>query len=525
MATSFLYRLWSRRKSDGHVIRWHLATKPGYQSAPTDDPANLPWMPWVVDPIDMSLGFAYLAQAKGAIGSGPGRLTLENTTDPLGGRSIHVYDETAAAWVTVSLGARPLNALVTDYALAGWTFEEWVVEDGAPFATAVLRIRGTMEVPAPARSQIVVSVRDRTRDFDTPILSGATYTGGGGLGGGEDLTDKTKERFFGWGYVEPTYLGVIGGLHTYSVNGGNPIEGAVTFWDEAFRLTKITSGTPTGGQWKEDPATGILSVGGDRPKVPLCEVKGDKTGGVWRRYVGEVMKHLADGSGFTTVNAASVAALDATPRTIGLWLPPGSTTTFRQAFDKAAGSIARGYWYLDGTGEMFVGRLPAPGTPEASYRRGSTTTGLKPRETADRGLPTTKVVLRFAEVPNPLRTAVANATEADAGLLKNRWREATAEDPAVAANYPRVAQTATIETQLFDRTEATAEAGQFLADMAEPELVYDLPLINTTAADIDLADTVGVTDDIATFETGRNVIVIGRTLKRKSGNPTLTVRG
>lgn len=523
MATSYLYRLWTYHKASGHVHVWGLSTKPGYQSAPTDTPASLPWMPWVLEPVDMTIGIASLAQAKGAIGTAPGRLLLENVKDWQGARSIPVYDETAGAWIMVAVGSRPLNILLTDYAVAGWPFEEWVVEDGAPFSTATLRIRGTMELPVPTRSQIAIGARDRTRDFDTPILVDA-YSGGGGLSGGEDLTDKTKERFFGWGYCEPTYLGVIGGLHTYSVNAGFPIEDVVTFWDEAFRLTKRTTGTPVGGEWKVDPATGIVSVGGDRPKAPLCEVQGDKTGGVWRYRLGEVMQFLAAGSGFAAVNAASVMALDATPRTIGLWLPAGDKTTYRAGFDKLMGSVARGYWLLDAAGELHVGRLPAAGTPKASYRRGSGPTGLKPRETSDRGLPTTKVVLRFAEVPNPLRSTVGNATDADVALLKNRWREAVAEDPAIATAYPRVAQTVTIDTALFDRVQATAEAGEFLSDMAEPPLLYDLPL-GVPAADIDLRDTVNVTDDIAWFETGKNVVVVARTLKRSSGNPTLTVRG
>ncbi|NUB17468.1 hypothetical protein GAY28_37645 [Azospirillum brasilense] len=190
---------------------------------------------------------------------------------------------------------------------------------------------------------------------------------------------------FGHAFQEPTYLGIIGGLHHWSHNGGHPIEDVPVFWDRAFRLTKRTTGTPAAGEFKTDPATGI-TVTGSRPPEPMCEVKGDKTGGVWRRYVGELAQHLAVTVGgkvpLARMDAVSVTTLDAVPREVGYAIPTGSSPTLREALDKLLGSLARGYWIVTAEDLLTVGRLLAPAAPAARvYRRGSKKPGLRRRNT------------------------------------------------------------------------------------------------------------------------------------------------
>ncbi|HYD29188.1 hypothetical protein [Brevundimonas sp.] len=505
--------------ASGHVHRWYLSLGK-YRSRATDTPAALPYLPLVGTPAAVSVALVALGEALGATRVEVGRIELSNALDWQGERRARVYDVTAGTWLTVTLPERPLNLLLTDYALAGWPVVDRVVEAGAALSTAAVVFRGVMEMPEPARGAITIPIRTREADFDDPVLR-ETYSAGDGA----DLEGRTKERHFGHGYAEPTYLGVIGGKHTYSVNGAHAIEDVAVFWDSGARLTKVTSGTPGASEWKVDPATGIITLGGTRPSAPMCEVKGDKTGGVWRRYAGELAQHLAvTHTGVLTlaeVDTASVATLDATPRTMGLWLAPGDGTTGRQALDGLLGSLARGYWLMGEDGKLSVGRLPAAaGAPAATYVKGRTTPGLQPRAAAGRGLPAKAVTLRFARIPTPAATLASSATEADAKLLKAAWRESPVSDPATAAAY-KGARTVTIETALFARADADAEAAEFLADLKRVVGVYDLPVYDL-APGVTRRSVVAVDDDVAGFEGGRLVTVIGKTMR--STRATLTVR-
>ncbi|WP_188263188.1 hypothetical protein [Azospirillum tabaci] len=523
MTTIHLIELDAFHLASGHTHRWFLATKPGYRSGPSDTPASLPWLPLVGKPSDVSLFIASLGETMGATKVSFGSVELDNTRDAQGQRLARVYDVTADAWITVTLPARPLNPLLTDYALAGWPLVEKVVEEGAPYSTAQVVTSVTMEMPNPdsKRSTISLSVRGREADFDDPLLT-EKY----GTSDGESLADRTKERVFGHAFQEPTYLGIIGGLHHWSHNGGHPIEDVPVFWDRAFRLTKRTTGTPAAGEYKPDPATGI-TVTGSRPPEPMCEVMGDKIGGVWRRYVGELAQHLAVTVAgkvpLARMDTASVAALDAVPREVGYAIPTGSSPTLRESLDKVLGSLARGYWIVTADGMLTVGRLLAPTAPPVRvYRRGISTPGLTPRSTDSRGLPAKTVTLRYAGLPKIAQTIVSDATEADTQLHKALWREVTSTDAATAVAYPG-ARTQTVETLLWDRTQATAEQAEFLSELKQVRRVYDL-VAQDGAPGIDRRAVVQVFDDLAGYEAGRLVTVIGRINNARSKIPTLVVR-
>ncbi|QCO00439.1 hypothetical protein D3093_34880 (plasmid) [Azospirillum argentinense] len=523
MTTIHLIELDAYHLASGHTHRWFLATKPGYRSGPGDTPASLPWLPLVGKPSDVSLSIASLGETMGATKVSFGSVELDNARDWQGSRLARVYDVTADAWVTVTLPPRPLNPLLTDYALAGWPLTEKVIEEGAPYSTAQVVTRVTMEMPDPdsKRSTINLSVRGREADFDDPLLTEKYSTGDG-----ESLADRTKERTFGHCYMEPTYLGIIGGLYHWSVNGGHPIEGVPNLWDRGFRMDPRATGTPASNEFKADPATGII-VTGSRPPEILCEVKGDKTGGVWRRYVGEVAQHLA-----VTVagkvpparmDTLSVAALDAVPREVGYAIPTGSSPTLREALDKVLGSLARGYWIVTAEDLLTVGRLLAPAAPAARvYRRGVNTPGLTPRSTDSRGLPAKTVTLRYAGLPKVTQTIVGDALDDDVKLHKALWREVTDTDVATATAYPG-ARSPTVETLLWDRAQAVAEQAEFLSELKQASRVYDL-VAQDGAPGVDRRAVLQVFDDLAGYEAGRLVTVIGRINNARSKIPTLVVR-
>lgn len=504
-----LVEMQAYRLSDGASVTLRFSTKPGYMTWDTDTPSSTPYLPKVSSPADVLVSIPSPGSREAAkvdIGS----VVLENAFDRV-------------------TGTRPLNYLLTDYVLAGGRITEKLVYRDQPYSTAATVFVGTMELPEPERGVISIPIRDRSLDFDIPLLT-ETYTGTGGLNGSSDMTGKTKERTLGWvAVLAPTYLGIIGGKHTYSVNGGHPIEDVVWFADGASRLTKV-AGTPAATQWSVDVSTGVITVGGDRPGAPTCEVKGDKTGGTFRKYVGELCKWAATSLNpvITTgeVDSTSVTTLDATPRTIGRFYPMGSTETLRSFLDEAVGSIWGGYWLMGVLGMFRVGRVPSTGgTVAASYAQGTNAGQLTPLKDSRRLLPAKQVIWRYAKNYAGSVTILTNATEADAKRHSVEWLEKQSSvNTAVANAYRNSARVETIEGSLLVvDTDAAAEVALAATDLSTVKRLYSVTVWDA-APSIDLTSEIEMEDNIAGFETGGRLIVLGRDISDKAGHATLTCK-
>ncbi|SMH30529.1 hypothetical protein [Azospirillum agricola] len=512
-----LYELLTHHRASGHQHRWHLcAGSQGYQSRADDTPASVTWLPLVGQWAEV------IIQAAGDGNSGLKRddLTLINvrTPDALP-RYASVYDVTAEALTRVELGARPLNVLLTDYVIQRITEKE--VDEAAAYGTAVTVWSARAGIPALERTAIRVPLYDRQADFDTPVQT-RRYLGTGGYEGPAELKDTLKEDALGWcPMVSPTYLGVIGGLHRWGVSGGQPIEDVPRGWSSAAACIKVT-GTPTSGQYVVDLATGYIGTSTKYEDFRV-EVKGRKFGGVWKRYPGELTLALAVEAGLVT--SGSGAGIDATPRTVGVYLPAGDGRSHRDVYDRLVGSVARGRWYIGIGDDLVVTRLPraAGATPVRSYRRaGGGTPGLKPL-TRTNTPPPKQVILRYAENPNPDSRTADTASAADTALWTQPWREAASvTDAAIVAAYGVGAKVEYVETALALEADAVAELAAWVAERTNPPQPYELK-VTDGAPGVWIGDVVRVEDDLAGFEAGAPVVLYGRTNRDRGGGATLYV--
>lgn len=519
-----LYELDAFHQASGHLHRWYLcAGSRGYQSRGTDKPARVTWLPLVGQWESVAVEAAG-AGGGSALRTADLRLMNVRQADTLP-RWANVFDVTAGTWLRAELGVRPLNALLTDYVIRTIVVKE--VDEAAAYSTAVTVWRAKAGMLQPDKTELRLPLWDRLADFDTPVLPPeAAYAGTGGLEGPATLAGVTKERCFGWcPIVAPTYLGVVGGKHTYSVNGGKPIEGIVRGWDKAAPYQLVT-GTPSSSaspaQFSVDVATGIITIGGGKPEDFRVEVKGTKTGGVWHRYIGQIIAHLATTHG-GIIGAASVVGMDATPRTAGLFLPAGDTTTHRAAYDKLVGSVARGRWYIDLTDSLIVTRLPraTAATPLRSYRKAAgEADGLRPIA-GNSDVPAKQVIVRHSENTSPAVQTATAATADDTALWTKQWREAqSAVNATVAAAWGVAAKPAYVETALTVTADAAAEAPLWLAEKADPPRQYELR-VRDGAPGFWIGDAVTVTDDIAGFEAGATAVIYGRTNRERGGGAIL----
>lgn len=525
-----LYDLVAYHTATGHQHRWHLcAGSQGYQSRSDDTPPNVTWLPLVGGYASVSVQAASDG-AKAQIDDLRLINVRKDADDDLP-RYASVYDITAGTWLRVPLGVRPMNVLLTDYT-AIQTVTERVVDEAAPLSSAITIWKAKAGLISPGVTELRLPLYDRQLDFDTPIQKdSAKYGGTGGYDGPATLKNVLKERTFGHVFMaQPTYLGVIdlgpalGGLmYCWSVNGGLPIEDVPRGWSGGVAVNK-TAGTPGSNQFRVVTATGIIhtAIHYDDFRV---EVKGDKTGGVYRCHIGEVIAHLAVTEG-GIVSSADVSGMDAVPRTIGLYLPAGDGRTHRDAYGKLVGSVPRGRWFtgLDDD-KIIVTRIKraSAATPTRSYSKASgATPGLVP-DAGSNVIPAKQATVLYAENPSANSTAAVDATADDAALWTQQWRESdSATDAGITAAWGVSAKVERIETALTLKADADAEAPLWLAEKAHPPQPYKLK-VSDGAPGLWIGDAVTVIDDIAGFESGATVVITGRTNRDRGGGATLFV--
>lgn len=514
MTTVYLVEFESKNRTAGTITKHRVCTSEGFITPRFDTEPDVTYLPVIEQAADISIALASYGNVTGDTRVEVGVTTLNNALDRV-------------------LGTRPWNDMLETDILFGQKLNVYVVpENGSRDTDAHAIMSAKMEWHETNRKQLILRPRDRTLDFDKQVLK-ATYTGAGGLNGTADLKDKTKERCFGEvPNLIPTYLGVINGKHTFSVNGGNPIEGVLAVYDNMAALNEVPS-NPGQTQYSQDKTTGIITLGAQNFGRITCAVRGDKTAGVWRRTVGGLIRWGAAASGAMTAGEIDGATFDtfeaAVPYTVGRYFEAGSTETWRSFFDELARSVRSCNWYIDSLGKLKVGIvLPASGTPKAEFRLGVNTPGVTPRNTS-RAVPAKQTVIKFAR-----NLAVASDTEiADQvkellpdllSFSKNEFREArTAEDTNIINLYNDLAEVFTRETLITYRADAEVEAAATQADVSQVLQLYDLPVYEAWP-DLQLLDVVKVYDNLPGFESGKLVRIIGRSINHKAGRYSFIVR-
>jgi hypothetical protein len=522
--------------ASGNTHRFFFSTPPGFISKPDDTFAKVTYAPLLEQAADIELMISSFGEVDDATRVQIGTTILANRLDRQRKRmKIFAWDVTDEEWVELDSAARPLNPLITDYAIGGGSITILAGNRRAPRDTGFTRLVTTkMELPDLTRGQIILSPRDKALDFDTPALT-ETYLGTGSLEGTADMEGKTKERTFGEVVAaEPTYLGnITGGLATFSINGGHAIEGITAVYDDFVPLSEVTSGTPTATEWRQDKSNGTFWIGGATFGKVIFAGKGDKTGATYRYKGADLIKFWATTlSSILTngdLNSSSFTALAAAaPYTLGFYLEMGSQTTLRELFDEASRAY-RGYWLLDQDGKLEVGQVtPASGTPVRELRRKIDHTGLVPRQSSARPMPARAALIRFGRNYAPADASVLDtATVYDdaRNFATTAWREAVSSDDAtVVARYGyNTTRLIARDTPITLRADADTEAAALRDDAKEVRRLYDLPC-TTLITDAGRLSVLKVYDDTPGFEDGKLVRVLGFSVNQRSRKTSFVVR-
>ena len=453
----------------------------GYITKPTDVPANA----WYDERVNSPLVFTRTMFQGQRIGGrsfpGNGRLVLNNTD---GGLDYLQDWSFAGRRIVVKLGGK------------GFAFTEFgVILDGT--------IAGTPEF---TEDEVIFLVRDNQEAFEKP-LSSAIYAGTGGLEGPADLAGKHKPVCFGRvRVVDPVYLGVIGGFHTYQVHDG-PV-GAIDYVrDSGVPLTQV-GGDPASGQFSPNLTNGTFRLATLPFGTLGVDVRGDATGS-YVQTAADLLVRIAARAGTWVTDTAAVAALNAkTSAVCGIYDQSGQVP-IGGAMDVIANSVG-GHWGFDRQGRLTMGRLDAPsGTPVVWFGTDEEADDVLTLTQLASTAPLWRVEVGWRRVWNVYSSQelAGSVDQGNREYLTQEWRVAWWQNTTVKVLH-LLAKEQRFDTALDEGEAAGAESTRLGELLSVPRRVFEVKG-KTQPFALDLGSVVGLRDPRHRLQDGKLFVVIG----------------
>lgn len=482
----------------GSLRTFYLGTD-GYQSGPTDAPANTAFDAVLIDP-------GYIGLSAFSDGKTEGASQLQ-TGDIVIGNADGEYD----GWKDYSFDGRPV---VIRRGEGG--------EYPADFETI---FTGTVESVVVDLTKAVVRIKDKAAIFDLPVLTtkyAGTNVGATGLEGtADDIKGRVKPRVYGKVFnVAPPCVNTSKLTYQVSDRAVSQIVAKVQgrAWTAGANyatsaLLTAASLTPSSATYATCLAEGLFRLSDDPGGLVTADAT--EAGTDEPMTAAQIMWALAEDSGLSgaELDEQEFAELDAdAPYVIGLYVD--DERTFREALDRAAGSV--GAWYnFDTSGVFRCGQLKAPGAPVADLIEADVLRGFN-RDVADRdGIPTWRVTVRYRRNVTTQTTDLAGAvTAAERAALAQEYRTVVAEDPAIKNQWTKAPEII-VETALTEEADAQAEADRLLALHKVRRDLFDTPL-STEALDqgaLDIMETASLTHSRFGLAGGRPLRILGRRLE------------
>lgn len=482
----------------------------GYTSFPGDTPANTHFPARVLQPFQYQRSLLSGGSIGGVVTQGFGDVLLNNADGSYDG----VYEKNAidGREIEVKIGSRDISfdsfGTVFKGSASGWQINE---------------------------RDLRVSLRDFSVLVDK-TLQDIFYAGTGGLEGGSDLEDAAKPLTFGEAYnVTPVFVGIVdlgdGALRTYQTNA-RPIKGHLAVYEGGNEYTKISTGAPSGGEWKDHPDQGLFQIGSEPVEAITCDLEGDAgdTGGGYVSTTADVIQRILTefNVNLTTadLNLGSFTQLNTdVPGAIGLFIQ-----------DKANASevVSR---ILNGAGAyggftrnaLFeVRALKAPGvSADLSIRKRDLNQPIEIVESASIAADLTAPVWRFRVGYRRAWTVqkgsiLSGATEAFRSFAQREYR-ITEKTNSTTLQRHRLAGDPPFLPSLFaNKSDADALADRLLGLFSGEFRFYRLKAY-VDYTQVDVGDTVNLTYDRFQLGGGKNTIVVDLQIDAASRITSYTV--
>lgn len=522
VASDWLVEIGAHTGSATTVVRYSSC---GYTSKPTDSPANTFYAKRIVDAGSFETHLFGPGRTMGQTEMRLGDLALGNVDGALDDLLGYAFDGQS---VTFKRIAGRSSALASAETVMLATCERLDAEAGGNNDNAVLRLR----------------FYDRRREIDKPLQTnrylGTTTSAGNTAEGDADLKDVLKPIAFGVvRHVEPVIVnafdvvlqvsdGPVSSIQLY--DGGIPL----TYDGDCPDLATLIATSKTPGRFKTCLALGLCKPGGSRAGQAAYVWTADVQEGASAadRYPGAVTRRILAKMGMTgsNIDATSFDVLDSlAPYEVGIWIDGdvSAMTVIRQVLDSVGAFLT-----VDNAGRFSVGRLSAPGTPDATIRERDiigNAFGVEINPDTDGGLPTYRVPMKWGRHyrvfgANEIGTCLSQSDPATASALKQEWRQVVAQDMAIQLVHP-LAPELSLETLLANRDDAEAEVARRFGLYSVDRYVVRATVTRERAEDMPLNSTVRLVVDRLGFGAGRNMVVIGQDRAFGAETVTLTLWG
>jgi len=480
--------------ADGVLQTFYLSTD-GFQTGPTDTPANTAFLPVLKQPASIGVSAFSEGQTTGSSQLQAGDTKFVNIDGE--------FDD----WKTYGFDGRSV-----------------VIRSGqvgAPYPSGFsLIFTGVAASATVGLREVVIKLKDKAHALDRPVLTtqyAGTNAGPVGLEGlPEDIKGRVKPRVYG--KVREIAPPLVNASElVYQVNDG-PVDDIPGVYDRGAAKAQgadyatsalLMASTPAGATYHTCLAEGLFMVdshdGLVTADVTESAAAADMT-------VGVILNRLALASGLTAaeINADDVAQLNfLAPYVVGDYID--DDRSFRDEMDRIAASVGA-WWAFDASGVLRMGQLAAPSAiVDYSFIEADVLAGFESDVADGDGVPVWRVNVRHTKFYTAQTSDVAGSVSDERrGELAQEYRTFSAEDPSVKFQFLN-ARELTVDSLLSAEADAETVADMLLALHKVRRDLFHAPVkVDAFAgANTGLIRSVNLTHGRFGLSGGRNLIVLG----------------
>lgn len=484
----------------------------GYNTGPTESPANTYYDPRVKTPADITRNLFSSGTTSGASRVGYGVVELSNVDGGLDYMNTYGFDGRA---LTIKIG-----------------------DAGLAYSAFTTILSGTMEQVEFSFQTVTILARDKLAVLDLPLQKteyAGTNTLPNGVEGTADLKGQKKPLLYGQVYnISPPCVNTSKLIYQVSDLLINDVSATydrgvgLTKGSDYTDLTDMSNNAPASGNYRVlKTSTGSYFRLGSSPTGQItCDAVQGATSA--DRTAAQLVKAIAIKGGVSSgdVNASDVTALDtANSSVVGVWVFGDESAL--SVIDQVARSVGAWYGY-DATGGFRMARFEAPsGAADIEINDDNIVSieTIRPNDT-DRGLPAYKVILNYAKNYTTQDSDIASSVTADRrSFLRYQFQSGYTED-ATVKNQFLLASEITRDTLLVSSANASTEASRLLTLYKTNRYMYQVRIaLDVTEHLPDLNDIANVTLDRFGLDSGKLFRIIGISSNYAINRATLTLWG
>lgn len=375
---------------------------------------------------------------------------------------------------------------------------------------------------------VILTIEDNGIKTDQ-ILLPPSYSGAGGLEGGDDIANKPKPLVYGSvKNIEPILIDPVNLI--YQVHDGSILAVDVVR-DSGVALTgmgdvaDIEAASVAAGQFKTQLSGGYIKLGSTPSGRITADVRGSNAGG----YVdgaGEIirrilMTRLGGGSlSVADIDEGSFNALDAGfDASFGAYITDGISAS--SVIDELL-SPCGAYWTFNRQGQIRVGIVDEIGVEEATINESNIDIeGVSVRKIH----PAYKISVGYAPVwVTQKEDELAGATtDSDRTFLSSQYRYVSQQND-VLLSQDKYAKELTFNTNIADKADAEALLSRLMTLYSSKRSVYSLRVYRSMFK-FDIGDTVKLVYPRYGLENGKNLLVVNLAEDAESGAVTMELWG